>query len=41
MADDLQQRLINWGFAVTDAALRAHLDTSIAPAPDFPLPGGV
>jgi hypothetical protein len=25
----VQERLINWGFAVADAALRAHLDSSI------------
>lgn len=37
----IQQRLINWGFAVTDAALRAHLDKSIPTAIDFPYPGGV
>jgi NTE family protein len=31
-ADDLQDRLINWGYAVCDAALRAH----VAPTPDNP-----
>jgi NTE family protein len=37
----LQERLINWGYAVTDAAIRKHVDPS-APAPsDFPYPGGV
>lgn len=39
--DDTQQRLINWGYAVCDAALRKHLDSSLKPAPAFPYPGGV
>jgi NTE family protein len=39
MPDPLQERLINWGYAVCDAAMRAHVDTS-APAPAaFPYPG--
>ena len=29
MDDDLQQRLINWGYAVCDAALRKHVDANI------------
>ncbi len=34
----LQEQLINWGFAVCDAALRKHVDASL-PAPDgFPYP---
>jgi NTE family protein len=32
MGDDLQERLINWGYAVCDAALRRHVDGAI-PAP--------
>jgi NTE family protein len=40
--DDLtQQRLINWGYAICDAAMRQHVITG-APAPaGFPYPGGV
>jgi NTE family protein len=34
----LQERLINWGYAVCDAAMRAHVDTSIAPPEGFPYP---
>lgn len=33
-----QQRLINWGFAVCDAAMRRYVDTSIATPTDFPYP---
>jgi NTE family protein len=41
MDSALQQRLINWGYAVSDAAIRTHVDPS-APAPaGFPYPGGV
>lgn len=37
----MQERLINWGYAVTDAAVRCHYDSShIAPA-GFPYPRGV
>ena len=37
--DDLtQERLINWGYAVCDAALRAWVDPAIAPATGFPYP---
>jgi predicted acylesterase/phospholipase RssA len=34
-----QERLINWGYAVTDAAIRAHLDPSAPAADMFPFPG--
>ncbi len=38
MPDLLKKRLINWGYAVCDAAIRSHLDTSL-PAPlNFPFP---
>jgi NTE family protein len=42
MDDDEQERLINWGYAVCDAALRAHIDAtkfgiSIS-SPRFPFP---
>jgi len=37
--DDLtQERLINWGYAVCDAALRKHLDPALQPKPAFPYP---
>jgi NTE family protein len=34
----LQERLINWGYAVCDAALRRHVDPSIPAPADFPYP---
>jgi NTE family protein len=37
----LQERLINWGYAVCDAALRRHVDGSLPPPPGFPYAGGV
>ena len=33
-----QDRLINWGYAVCDAALRAHVNPALKPAPRFPYP---
>lgn len=33
-----QERLINWGYAVTDAALRAHVVPAAPPPEDFPYP---
>lgn len=36
-----QERLVNWGYAVADAGLRAHVDPDAQPAPRFPYPGGV
>jgi NTE family protein len=38
MPDELQERLINWGYAVCDAALRKHYDGTIAPPTGFPYP---
>ena len=38
MNDTLQERLINWGYAVCDAALRAHVEPEI-PQGQFPYPG--
>jgi NTE family protein len=35
--DNLQERLINWGYAVCDAALRKHVDTNIKKG-EFPYP---
>lgn len=37
----LQYRIINWGYAVCDAAVRTWADASLPPPRDFPLPGGV
>jgi NTE family protein len=36
--DRLQERLINWGYAVTDAALRKHVDAALAKPKGFPYP---
>jgi NTE family protein len=33
-----QQRLINWGYAVCDAAMRAYVDTTLPPPGGFPYP---
>jgi NTE family protein len=35
---ELQERLINWGYAVCDAALRKHVDSAITTPTDFPYP---
>ena len=37
MNNTLQERLINWGYAVCDAAMRKHVDTSL-PKGKFPYP---
>lgn len=36
----MQERLINWGYAMTDAALRRHVDRTL-PKGKFPYAGGV
>ena len=36
----LQERLINWGYAVCDAAMRAHVDKAL-PKGSYPYPRGV
>lgn len=38
---NLQERLINWGYAVSDAALRRHLSGPIAKPSGFPYPVGI
>lgn len=38
MPDNLQERLINWGYAITDAAIRKHWDPSIAKPAALPYP---
>jgi len=39
MESALQERLINWGYAVCDAALRKHVDPNIKAPRGFPYPG--
>lgn len=39
MGEDLQQRLVNWGYAISDAALRKHFDPSLNPPTQFPFSG--
>jgi NTE family protein len=34
----LQEQLINWGYAICDAALRKHVDPGLAKPADFPYP---
>jgi NTE family protein len=36
---NLQERLINWGYAITDAAMRKHVDPTLTAPADFPYPG--
>lgn len=38
MDKGLQDRLINWGYAVCDAAIRTHVDPSVPAPQDFPYP---
>lgn len=38
MDDTLQRRLINWGFAICDAALRKHVDPALPQPTSFPYP---
>ncbi|HEX4883027.1 MAG TPA: patatin-like phospholipase family protein, partial [Casimicrobiaceae bacterium] len=33
-----QQRLINWGYAVCDAAVRRHVEPAVPAAQQFPYP---
>jgi NTE family protein len=40
MPDELQERLINWGYAIADTALRRHLEPS-ASRGEFPYPRGL
>ncbi len=37
--DRLQERLINWGYAVSDVAMRTHVDATLPAATGFPYPG--
>jgi NTE family protein len=38
MEPELQERLINWGYAVSDAAMRKHVDSSAPKPGGFPFP---
>lgn len=41
LPDALQERLINWGYAVCDAALRRHVNPDLSAATEFPYARGV
>jgi NTE family protein len=41
LSPELQERLINWGYAVCDTAIRRHFPLPDMPAPLFPYSGGV
>jgi NTE family protein len=36
--ENLQERLINWGYAVCDAALRRHVQPTLGKPTGFPYP---
>lgn len=38
LSDDDQMRVINWGYAICDAAMRRHVDPKLTPPADFPYP---
>jgi len=38
LSDTVQERLINWGYAVCDAAVRKYADPALPPPSDFPYP---
>lgn len=41
LSDEVQERLINWGYAVSDAALRSHVDAALPAPAGFPYRRGV
>jgi NTE family protein len=41
MDPELQQQLINWGYAACDAAMRKYGGAANVPPAAFPYPGGV
>lgn len=41
LSDTLQERLINWGYAICDTAIRKHFRQKNDPPAAFPYPGGV
>jgi NTE family protein len=38
LSNATQMRLINWGYAICDAAMRAYVDRSLPAPTDFPYP---
>jgi NTE family protein len=38
---ETQERLINWGYAICDVAMRKHVDSTLPEPNQFPYPGGV
>lgn len=38
LSDTRQKKLINWGYAVCDAAIRAHVDSNLIAPSEFPYP---
>ncbi len=41
LSDELQERLINWGYVICDTAIRRHFPQPDMPAPQFPYARGV
>jgi NTE family protein len=41
LPDDIQERLINWGYAICDRALRSYFDPNLPAADHFPFATGV
>jgi NTE family protein len=41
LSPEIQERLINWGYAACDTAIRRHFPQPNMPAPAFPYSGGV
>lgn len=41
MPDAVRNRIVNWGYAAADAALRSYVDPGLPEPPGFPLPDGV
>lgn len=41
MPDAIQERLVNWGYAICDAAMRRWVDPQLPPPAAFPYPSGV
>jgi NTE family protein len=41
IAERDRRRLVNWGYAIVDAAMRSHLDTSLPDPEGWPYEGGV
>lgn len=41
MDDGLQERLVNWGYAACDAAIRTHADPGLPQPASFPYPGNL